>query len=142
MKILSTKTHACLDYFSAVIMICGSLLFNLNETENYILTLTGSIILLYSAVTNYEFGVLHLLGLHNHFKLDIICGCILLLSPWFFPFSTEAYTIFISCGVFKIITGVATTAHTAPSNKYTGSFRKLYDMPGYGKMEKFPRMKI
>lgn len=142
MNIITTKTHACLDYISAIIMICSSLLFQLSIQEDYILFISGIITILYSALTNYEFSVLHVISTNKHFKLDMLTGLALVLLPAFFPFGQEASVVFFSCGGLKIIISLITDPKRVASKKYSGNFHKQYDMPIYGKMEKFPRMKF
>jgi hypothetical protein len=142
MKLITTKAHACIDYLIGIVMVSSSLLFNLNIMENYILLISGIITILYSVLTNYEFSVLHLIRLNKHFKLDIFSGIGLIIAPWFFSFSQEAYLLFFICGGLKIVIGYITSVRPAASKQYMGNFYKMYDMPVYGKMEKFPRMKL
>lgn len=122
-------------------MVSSSLLFNLSGMENYILLTSGIITLIYSGLTHYDFSVLHLIRLNKHFKMDIISGIGLLLAPWLFSFSVEAYVLFFALGGLKVIIGFTTFPSYMTAKHYGGSFYKIYDMPVYGKMEKFPRMK-
>ncbi len=142
MKLISTKVHAVIDYLCAGIMVSSSLLFNLNTMENYILLISGIITIVYSALTNYEFSALHFIRLNKHFQMDILSGLGLILAPWFFSFSQEAYVLFFACGALKAIIGIITSPRPVASKQYAGNIYKMYDMPVYGKMEKFPRMKL
>jgi hypothetical protein len=142
MKILSTKIHACLDYSCAIIMICSSLLFQLSSQEYYILFLTGCFTLLYNAITNHEFAVIRLITMSTHFKLDFLSGMLLITIALFFPLNSIADILLIAFGCLNMLMRFFSHSHIAPTHKYPGSFPKQYDMPIYGKMEKFPRMKI
>lgn len=142
MNIITTKTHAAFDYLSAIVMVCSSFLFQLSVQEDYILFISGIITIVYSVLTNYEFAVAHLISTNKHFKLDFLTGLVLLLLPVFFSFGLQASVLFFCCGGLKLIMSLITDPKRAASKKYTGNFHKLYDMPMYGKMEKFPRIKF
>ncbi|MES2559366.1 MAG: hypothetical protein V4590_06475 [Bacteroidota bacterium] len=142
MNLISTKAHACLDYLSAVVLMGSSFLFTLNGMENYILLISGIITLLYSMLTNYEFSLLHLIRLNMHYKLDILSGVGLMIAPWILSFNRESLLLFCLFGGYKIVIGFTSSFRAPASKQYTGHFHKMYDMPVYGKMEKFPRMKV
>lgn len=142
MKLLTTKVHACIDYLCAIIMMSSSLFFNLSPMENYALLVSGITTIIYSAFTKYEFSVLHLIRLNKHFKMDVLSGTGLIIAPWLFSFSPDAKVIFMACGGLKVIIGFITSTCSSAAKQYSSSFYKMYDMPVYGKMEKFPRMKI
>lgn len=142
MNIITTKVHACFDYASAIVMICSSYLFQLSVQENYILFISGIITIIYSAFTNYEFALLHLIGTTKHFKLDFLTGLALVLLPVFFSFGFQASLLFFVCGGVKLMISLISDPKRAASKKYMGNFHKQCDMPIYGKMEKFPRIKF
>lgn len=142
MKLISTKTHAWLDYICAGSMIGNAVFLNPDPIANYILMISGTMTLLYSTITHYEFSLLQLIPLKKHFRMDILSGSGLIIAPWIFEFEMYTDIFFWVCGGIKILSAVVTHPKPVSANHVRSNIYKLYDMPVYGKMEKFPRMKL
>jgi hypothetical protein len=110
MKIISRKSHAVLDYLSAIVLIAAPWLFRFSDsnTATTVAVLAGILILVMSLMTNYEGGILRNIPMAMHLNMDILLGIVLALSPWIFGFKDEVYLPHLIMGLLAIFSGALT----------------------------------
>lgn len=76
MKLISTRFHGFLDYIVGIILIIApwALGFARGGAETRIPLIVGIVTILYSMLTNYEWGVARVLPMRAHLTLDVIAG--------------------------------------------------------------------
>jgi hypothetical protein len=104
MKFISTKTHGALDYLVGIVLIAApSLLGFYDGTAAAWTPITlGILTLLYSLLTNYEWGAVKLLTMRTHLTLDFLSGVLLVVSPWLFGFAHRVYVPHVVVGIIEI----------------------------------------
>jgi len=120
MKIISTKTHGILDYLLGIILIASPWIFGFADgsAAQWVPVILGIAALVYSLMTNYEFGVFKTISMKTHLTLDMISGVLLAVSPWLFGFSDVVSTPHVILGILEI--GAAMMTKTSPSiSKFT-----------------------
>jgi hypothetical protein len=102
---ISRKTHGYLDYVVAIIMIaCPWILgFNHNGPDTWILVILGIGTILYSLMTDYELGAIHVISMKTHLVLDAIAGIFLIVSPWLFGFNDYVFMPHVIIGAFELL---------------------------------------
>lgn len=110
MKIISRKSHAVLDYLSAIILISAPWIFGFSDssTATRVAVAAGILILGMSLMTNYEGGVLRSIPMAGHLNMDVLLGIVLAISPWLFNFKEEVYLPHLIMGLLAIFSGLMT----------------------------------
>jgi len=110
MHIITRKTHAVLDYLSAIalIVIPWALKFHELELATQIFVGAGILIAIMSALTNYEGGIFRLIPMSVHLNMDILLGLLLIASPWLFGFSDIIYWPHVIAGLYAVLSGILT----------------------------------
>ena len=109
MKILPTKIHGTLDYVVGVLLILAPSLFGFYDQGGpavLIPQLLGASLIIYSLLTDYEWGVYRVLPMTYHLVFDFLAAVFLAASPWIFSFSDEDSTVWVPhvvVGVLVII---------------------------------------
>jgi hypothetical protein len=121
MKILSTKVHGILDYIMGALLIASPWLFGFNSenagAEAWVPILLGVGMILYSIMTNYEYGLTDNISMKAHLILDVIAGLFLAASPWIFGFNDVVYLPHVILGGLEV--GAALMTETKPSHETT-----------------------
>ena len=104
MKLITTKTHGVLDYVVGFIIAASPWLFNYVKMgqETLVPVVMGAAAVLYSLLTNYEFGAIKVIQMRVHLVLDFANGVILAASPWIFGFSDVVYLPHLILGISEI----------------------------------------
>ncbi|MCW3081115.1 SPW repeat protein [Segetibacter sp.] len=120
MKIISTKTHGMMDYLMGILLIASPWIFGFANggAEQWIPIIVGAGALVYSMMTNYEFGVSKTLSMKTHLTLDLVAGIFLAVSPWLFGFSDRVYAPHLILGLLEI--GASLMTKTSPADNYRG----------------------
>lgn len=115
MRILSTRVHGVMDYLMGVLLIAAPWLFGFaqNGAETWIPVALGISALVYSLMTNYEYGVVKTLSMSTHLTLDLFSGILLAVSPWLFGFADVVYLPHLILGIAEI--GAALMTEKTPS---------------------------
>ena len=124
MKIISTKTHGVLDYLMGVVLIASPWLFGFADggAKMWVPIILGAGALVYSLMTNYEFGVVKTLSMKTHLTLDLLSGIFLAVSPWIFGFADTVYLPHLILGILEI--GASLMTKTQPEGDYRQSGTK------------------
>ncbi|MDQ1163472.1 hypothetical protein QE422_003840 [Chryseobacterium sp. SORGH_AS 447] len=102
---ISSKTHAVLDYVVGILLIAAPWLFGFadNTAATTVPVLLGASTLVYSLFTDYEYGLAKMLPYKAHLTIDFIAGTLLLVSPWLFGFSDRVYLPHVILGAFELL---------------------------------------
>ena len=89
MRMIPTRTHGVLDLVTAGTLLAAPNLFRLQDVPRAasMLRLAGGGAVVYSMMTDYEFGVVKVLPMSAHLALDAASGALLASSPWLFGFA-------------------------------------------------------
>lgn len=110
MKVISTRAHGLLDYIVAIALIIApwALGFARSEAETWVPVLLGVGTILYSLLTNYEWGAARVISMRTHLIIDGLAGLFLAASPWLFNFSDYVYLPHLIVGIFEMLAAVMT----------------------------------
>ncbi len=91
-RIINTRLHGILDYSSAFILLLPWITgFYESGNDTLIFTLLGIATIVFSVLTDYEFGLLKLIPMKMHLVLDTLSALFLIAMPWLFPVSHYQY---------------------------------------------------
>lgn len=110
MKIIPRKIHGFLDYLVGMVLIAVPWLFGFADDgpATYIPVALGAGALVYSILTNYEWGLVRLIPFRVHLLLDVLSGAFLAISPWLFGFSNKVYLPHLIFGLIEMAAGMMT----------------------------------
>jgi hypothetical protein len=117
---INTRTHGIMDYVIGLVLIVAPwvLGFANNGPETWIPVGVGVAALVYSLLTDYEYGVVRAIPMPIHLVLDGLAGLLLAMSPWIFGFSEVVWIPHLVIGLLEIGAAVMTQrhpgAHTSP----------------------------
>ncbi len=96
MKIISTKTHAVIDYLLGFIMLCVPTMMDFPDDSLVCRTLVipGLILLLTSMLSEHEINLAHFFPYQIHLKIDLAIGAFLCLSPMIIGLSQSVSHLF------------------------------------------------
>lgn len=102
---ISSKTHAILDYLVGIILIAAPWILGFADDSAATVTpvLIGVSTLLYSILTNYEYSIAKVIPYKIHLTIDFVAGFLLMVSPWLFGFSDRIYLPHVILGAFEIV---------------------------------------
>ncbi len=89
MRFLSTNLHGFLDYIIAAFLIALPWLTNTYHIGGPVVWLPlffGIALVIYSVLTDYEWGVFPMINLRTHITFDFLIGATLLFSVLYFGF--------------------------------------------------------
>jgi hypothetical protein len=86
---VSTKTHGVLDLATSGTLLAAPKLLGLNDEPRAasVLRMAGGGALVYSMLTDYEFGLVKVLPMRAHLAMDAASGVFLASSPWLLGFA-------------------------------------------------------
>ncbi|HEX8037731.1 MAG TPA: SPW repeat protein [Chryseosolibacter sp.] len=114
MRFVPTKIHGPFDYLIAILMIASPWIFNFaGGTGMWVPVIAGSVVIVYSLLSDYESGMTGLLSMRAHLALDIWAGVFVGSSPWLFMFYQSVYMPHLAIGL--VMTAAALITHTRPS---------------------------
>ena len=90
MRILPTMLHGMLDYLVGLIVVILPFALGLYGLQQGALIFLGVLVILYSAVTDYEMGLIRYLRIRFHLFLDALFGLAMLLMPSLLDFPMGA----------------------------------------------------
>ena len=110
MRIIPTRIHGILDYVVAIILILVPWLLNFDgqNAATYVLVALGLTTILYSLITDYEWGAVKVLSMPTHLIVDMASGVILATSPWILSFSNYIYMPHLLLGILEVIVSLMT----------------------------------
>lgn len=122
MRFIPTRVHGILDYTVGAILAISPWLFGFNRggAETWVPVILGAGAILYSLVTNYEWGVSRRIPMPTHLMLDVASGIVLALSPWIFGFADHVYLPHLLFGILEIAVPLLTRRHPEGLRRITG----------------------
>ena len=107
---ISTRIHGLLDYSVGLFFVFVPWIFGFARggPETLIFVILGLSALLYSLVTNYEWGLFKMLPMRGHLALDCLGGVLLAASPWLLGFADRVYVPHLFFGLFEIAVAAMT----------------------------------
>jgi hypothetical protein len=104
---INSRLHAILDYGMAFMLLLPWIVnFNDKSPDSILFFFLGSIIIIYSLMTDYELGMVKLIPMGTHRVFDFVSGLILVLTPLLF----EVYSYYLywpaMLGVLMILLSV------------------------------------
>ena len=120
---IPTRVHGILDYLVGALLIASPWLlgFARGGGESLVPVAIGAAVLVYSAFTDYELGLVRRIQMPVHLWLDGIGGVLLAVSPWLFAFDERVWMPHVAVGVAEIV--VAFFTDTIPGYERRGSAR-------------------
>ncbi|MBV9849205.1 MAG: hypothetical protein JO250_05905 [Armatimonadetes bacterium] len=115
MKLISTRMHGLLDYLTAVKLYALPGLLGWDEKATGWMRSAAAATLLYSLVTEYEwgFGPLKVLPMRVHLALDGVSGALFCAAPWLLPEEpTDVKSLLAAVGIFELL--VTLNSQTEP----------------------------
>jgi hypothetical protein len=118
MKFISTKVHGLLDYFMGIALMASPWIFGFaeNGAQLWVPVILGAVVIMYSLMTKYEYGLSDNIRMRTHLVFDFIGGALLAASPWLFGFADIVFLPHLILGILEIgaaaftRTSMATTA--------------------------------
>lgn len=89
MRFLPTKVHGILDYLVGAALIVAPWLFGFSSVGGpavMLPILIGIVLIVYSLLTKYEWGVVKVIPMPYHLVVDFLASAFLLISPWLLGF--------------------------------------------------------
>ena len=123
MNLISTRIHGILDYGSALLIAASPWLFGFGgySAQTWPLIAAGMLILGFSLVTDYEFGLVKAVSVTTHLRMDIMLGVLLAVSPWLLQFADNIFWPHITFGALEIGAGLLTQKEPAYAKTKTMS---------------------
>lgn len=89
MRFIPTQAHGVLDYLTGGALLAAPKLLGIEDVpaSARVLVLAGAGAAAYSAITDYELGLVRLLPMPAHLALDAASGMLLASSPWLLGFA-------------------------------------------------------
>jgi hypothetical protein len=114
MRFIPTKVHGVLDYTVGGFIAASPWLlgFARGKAETIVPVAAGKAAVMYSLLTDYEWGVKKVIPMRQHLMLDLASGVLLAASPWLFGFAKKTYLPHLLMGLFEI--GAALTTKQQP----------------------------
>lgn len=83
-QVIPTRVHGVLDYATSGALVAAPELFRLKDVRASALAprVAGAAATAYSALTDYELGIVKALPMKAHLALDAVSGALLAASPW------------------------------------------------------------
>jgi hypothetical protein len=99
-----------LDYLLGVLLIAAPWLLGFADggSAQWVPVAVGAGLLLYSAFTDYELGLVKKLQIPAHLLLDALGGLLLAVSPWMFGFDERVWISHVAIGLLMVATAAIT----------------------------------
>lgn len=102
---ISTKTHAILDYLAGALLIIAPYAFGFANggAAQWVPMILGAATILYSLTTRYEFSVAKVIQYPTHLVIDAVSGVFLLACPWLLGFADEIWLPYVAVGIVELL---------------------------------------
>ncbi len=105
MRFIPHAVHGVLDYLAGLLLLASPWLFGYvhdQPVSTDMAMIFGGALMLYTALTNFELGIVRLLPFPVHLVLDFFMGLMLLGAPILFSTSGTAAVVFVVFGLFEL----------------------------------------
>jgi hypothetical protein len=102
--------HGVFDYLIGAALIAAPWVFGFANSgaETWVPMIAGAAVIIYSLFTDYELGLVDYFTTQAHFKIDVVLGLLLAVSPWIFGFSKDVWQPHLLVGLILFFTAMAT----------------------------------
>lgn len=113
MHIIPTRVHGILDYLVGIVLIAAPWLLGFadNGPAQWVPVGLGIGVIIYSLLTDYEFGITPAIPFQAHLGLDVLGGIFLTMSPWLFGFADGIIWPHVLFGLTEIIVATLTPSY-------------------------------
>lgn len=108
MRFIPTLAHGVADYLVGLLVISLPFLLHLDGTAQTIVIALGAVVLLYSAITDYELALIRFLRVRFHLLLDAVFGIVMLILPTVLELPTDVRWPFYVLGVLALMLTITT----------------------------------
>jgi hypothetical protein len=110
MRFLPSRLHGVIDYLWGVALLATPWLFGFADVAaaKWLAVVFGLGAILYSAVTDYELGLVRILPMVLHLGLDGAGRALLVASPWLFGFADRVRRPHLAFGLFAVAASLVT----------------------------------
>jgi hypothetical protein len=122
MRFLPTRIHGMLDYVVGIALIAAPWIFDFADgggAKMLVPIILGAGAILYSLMTDYELGIIHVIPMPVHLILDLASGAVLAASPWIFGFADEVKWPHVIFGLFEIGAALVTRTRADVADRDT-----------------------
>ncbi len=119
-RLLPTRVHGALDYLVGLALILAPTIFQFADvggTAVLIPRVLGVVLIVYSLLTRYEWGVVKLISMPYHLVIDFLAALFLALSPFLFGFSNKQPNAWLP----HVVVGIAVVVVVIVSRTQPGS---------------------
>ena len=104
-KLLKAKTHSYIDYILGTLLLASPWLLNLKSgsMESKIIFTIGLSKIFTNLITHNKLGVVSILCVKTHLRIDFFLGLFLGISPWLYNFHTQIFVPFVFLGLLIIL---------------------------------------
>jgi hypothetical protein len=115
MRVLPTRVHGVIDYLWGAALLGSPWLLGYSDVTaaTWIALIFGLGAFAYSAVTDYELGLLRVLPMLLHLWVDGVGGAVLAASPWLFGFADRVVWPQVLFGLFSVLASLVTRTDPA-----------------------------
>ena len=115
MRFLPTRIHGVIDYIWGVLLLASPWIFGFADggAAQWVAVVVGLGAIAYSAVTDYELGLIRLAPMRLHLLLDGLGGALLAASPWILGFADRVYGPHLAFGLFAVVASLITQIEPA-----------------------------
>lgn len=117
MGLLSTKTHGILDCMVALVFLTTPRLFHFSIQLTSLMAILAVVIVVYSFLTHYEWGIMRVISTRVHLILDCLIGIGLCFLPLFINASIPQSYLLIVFGVLLIFFALLTPSRSPREKK-------------------------
>lgn len=116
MRFIPTSVHGIIDYLFGVLMLALPWLIDMHPGESTIFYSVGILVFIYSLITKYELGLIHVLSMPAHLIIDLLLGVGLIAAPILLHAEFVVPIYFLLPGLFAIIASLTTKRQPATQN--------------------------
>jgi len=119
MRFIPHAVHGILDYLVGLLLLVSPWLFGYAHDQPVptdMAMIFGGGLMLYTALTNFEVGIVRLLPFPVHMVLDVLLGAALVASPILFSTGGTAAVVFVLFGIFELLMTALTRGAASPGH--------------------------
>jgi hypothetical protein len=115
MRFLPTRIHGVIDYIWGVLLLASPWIFGFADggAAQWVAVVVGLGAIAYSAVTDYELGLVRLAPMRLHLLPDGLGGALLAASPWILGFADRVCGPHLAFGLFAVVASLITQTEPA-----------------------------
>lgn len=120
MRFIPHAVHGIFDYLAGLLLLASPWLFGYvheQPVSTDMAMIFGGALMLYTALTNFEVGIVRLLPFPVHLVLDVVMGAALLGSPILFSTGGTPAVVFVVFGILELAVAAMTRgSHSSPGH--------------------------